>query len=439
MIQDEKLQKRINWSPLWPKKHEGQQKILDAWNNGVEKIVVEAGTRFGKTQIASYIALKTFLNGLSDIKKGKRNSVKIWIIAPSYDLTRKIFENIIRWFLILNPGSVSIGDRPYPQIKIAEGVWIQGRSATEPESLLGEELDLAIIDEAARIKREIWNSYLFARLASRNGRALMISTPFGQNWFHEQYLMAKETGGGFNFRNIDNPYFPQDKWEEAKKMLPENVFKQEFEASALPDAAGVFRGVKEIIKDDCLKDVFAEHTYIIGVDFGKHEDFTAISVIDTYNNNLVYFDRFNKIDYVFQRERIKATARRYNNARVIVDSTVVGEPIREDLERDGVFVDDFRFTNKSKKELVEKLSIFIEQKFLWLPPQSLLIDELEAFGYKLSESGNVIYGAPQGLHDDCVISLALAVWGLSGRAIPKSLIRQEMEKVQFKLTKDNYI
>ena len=183
----------------------------------------------------------------------------------------------------------------------------------------------------------------------------------------------------------------------------------------------------------------AGHRYVMGVDLGKHEDFTVLTVIDKWNNNVVYWDRFKDIEYPFQKKRIKATAERYNNARIIVDSTGVGEPIQEDLAREGLFVDDFKFTNQSKKELVEKGSIFIEQKNVFIPNKPELIDELKSFGYQLTDAGNVVYKAPQGLHDDAVFSLLLAIWGLTGRATPKTAIQQELAKVRKYKKKENFI
>lgn len=449
MISDKKLFDKIKWSPYgyWneekvyvEKRHEGQIQILDAWNGGAEEIAVEAGTRFGKTQIASYIGLKEFTEKLDEIRQGKRESVKGWIVAPTYELTKKIFENLIRWFLKIHPESANaITYRPFPQIKLAEGVWIQGKSATEPNSLLGEELDFLIGDECPRINKDIWMSYLWPRLTSRRGRSVLIGSPFGRTWHHDEYLKLKKIGAGFNFPTNANPYFPKEKWEEAKKLLPERVFNQEFRAMALADAAAVFRGIDAIIKDNALADVKKDHRYVMGVDLGKHEDFTVLVVIDKDNNNVVYFDRFKQIDYPFQKARIKATAERYNNARIIIDSTGVGEPIFDDLRREKLFVDDFKFSNKSKKGLIEKLSIFIEQLRVFIPDNEILIDELKSFGYKLSEAGVVIYRAPQGLHDDCVISLALAVWGLLGAANPMTPLQRELAKAETKKRPDNFI
>ena len=405
------ISKKINWYP------KGGQKDVIACNE--RDRVICAGRRWGKSAVCAFIALNAFLTGVNEIKEGKRDSVKIWIVAPSYELTQKVFEYFIKWFLKIYPdGHRFITTKPFPQIKLAEGVWVQCKSTENPSSLLGEELDLVILDEAAQVSRRVYEQYIFPTTSSRQGKTIFISTPFGQNWFYQQFCKAKLKKAAFQFQSIEGVSITKDEWERAKKELPEQVFKQEYEASFLPDAAAVFRGVDKIIKDNCLQDVLPGHQYVMGVDIAKHEDFSVITIIDKWNNNVVYFDRFKDIDYPFQKKRIKATAERYK-ARVYIDSTGVGEPIFDDLRREGIFIDDFKFTNKSKKELIEKLSISIEQKFIFIPPENILVDELKSYGYKLTDSGNITYSAPQGLHDDCVVSLALAVWGIRGKADPK--------------------
>ena len=382
--------------------------------------------------ICAYIALKTLL----------QDNKRIWIVAPTYDLTQKVFDYLVRWFVKVAPSqSQGISYRPFPKIRTAKGSWVECKSAENPTGLLGEELDLRIVDECSRIARRVEETYLFPTTASRKGRSFYISTPFGQNWFYEKTRSCKnsEDGAYFHFKSKDNPFFPIEEWVRAREKLPAQVFAQEYEASFLPDAAAVFRGIDEIIKDNAESDVMIGHRYIMGVDLGKHEDFTVLTIIDKWNNNVVYWDRFKQIDYPFQKSRIKATALRYNNARIIVDSTGVGDPIKDDLSREGLFVDDFKFTNKSKKELVEKLSIFIEQKNVWIPPIEILIDELKSFGYHLTDAGNVIYRAPQGQHDDAVVSLALAVWGLTGSAKPKTAIQMELAKSRLRKKNQNFI
>lgn len=424
MINDHKLFDKIKWKP-----HTGQEDILKA---NVRDVAICAGRRWGKSAVCAYLALKTLFEP----------DKKIWLVAPSYDLTRKVFDYVVKWFLMVVPSATqTISTRPFPKINfVFKNSKIECKSAENPTSLLGEEVDLLIIDEAAQISKRVYEQYLFPTTSSRIGKTIFCSTPFGKNWFFHKFVWCQENGLAFNFPSNNNPFFPAGEWERTKNMLPERVFKQEYQAKFLDDAASVFRGIRSIVKDNTYSDAITGRQYVMGVDFGKHEDFTVLTVIDRYNHNVVFWDRFNKIDYPYQKKRILAISQRYNHARAIVDSTVVGEPIKEDLERDGVFVDDFKFSNQSKKELVEKLGIFIEQKKVWIPYEDILIDELESFGYRLSDAGNVIYKAPEGLHDDCVMSLALAVWGLPN-STPKILnpIQEEILINKINKPKKRYI
>lgn len=413
MIIDEAiLQKKIGWIP-----HKNQQIILDG-SKGKRNISICAGVRFGKSALCGYVAFKHLLC----------DNQRIWVVSLSYDMAQKVFKYVCDFAgkydkRLLRHAST----RPPQRFEIPEwNSFLECRSIENTNSLLGEELNLCINDEAARFPSDIKQRYLIARLSSRKGKNFDISTPFGKNQFFYDY---NKSDAKFNFKTIDNPTWalteeqlqlPEEErlkiqteeWERIKKILPEQIFKQEYEATFLDDAASVFRNIPGIIRDNILKDSEPNQFYTMGVDLGKHEDFTVITVINRNTHELCHWDRFNKIDYSLQKQRIKAVAERYNRARVYIDSTVVGEPIYEDLSREGVFIDDYKFTNKSKKELVEKLSIFIEQQKFFIPPIPEYQDELSSFGYRLTDSGNVIYSAPEGQHDDCVYSLALAVWGL---------------------------
>ena len=95
-----------------------------------------------------------------------------------------------------------------------------------------------------------------------------------------------------------------------------------------------------------------------------------------------------------------------------LDSTGVGDPIYDDLRRAGIKIRGYKFTGESKRVLIENLSITWDEGRYTIPEEaSPLINELKAFTYEISRTGNVRYSAPEGLHDDCVISLALAAWG----------------------------
>ena len=154
------------------------------------------------------------------------------------------------------------------------------------------------------------------------------------------------------------------------------------------------------------------HMYVIGCDLAKVIDYTVLTVYDRTTNAQVYQDRFKTLEWPFQKKRIKAISDHYNKALVVLDSTGIGDPIGDDLQRDLVPVLPYKISEPSKKDLIEKLSIWIDQRrFKMLPMQETLL-EFENFGYDMSITGKIRYGAPEGFHDDIVIAHALAVWSL---------------------------
>jgi hypothetical protein len=141
--------------------------------------------------------------------------------------------------------------------------------------------------------------------------------------------------------------------------------------------------------------------------------FAAARVIMNRRREVVFVDRFHRLDWSLQVNRIKAATDRYNHATILVDSTGRGEPVYESLCEAGCRVEPYVFTSRSKAALIDNLSIMFEQSLITLPRPELWpegIDELESFEYSVTDQGNVRTGAPSGVHDDCVVALALSAW-----------------------------
>jgi hypothetical protein len=114
----------------------------------------------------------------------------------------------------------------------------------------------------------------------------------------------------------------------------------------------------------------------------------------------------------------------------VIDATGLGDPISDDLIRAGVPVDPVKLTNESKKDIIEKLSIWIELRKLSFINIADTLTELDNFSYEISSNGRIVYNAREGTHDDVVIAHALAVWKLTDMYIPPTvsdepLLRQE--------------
>jgi len=379
-------------------------KQLEVINNKDRFVTLCWGRRTGKTMLASYFALIELL-------KPNKN---IWIVAPSYDLTTRCWDYLIPWIDTYFKDLFKVNNSAR-EINSKHNSRLELKSAENPHSLIGIGLDLLIIDEAARIPEKIYTQNLRPTLSDKNGRVLFISTPFGLNWFYQTYNKGVAGNTGYyssHASTSDNPLIASAEIEEAKLNIPENIFKQEYLAQFVEGAGTVFRNIDKIIFNDCLKDPEQGHTYLMGVDLAKHSDYTVLTIIDRYDWHVVFWERFKDLDWRMQKLKIAHLSLKYNNALCRIDSSGVGDPIVEELISDGVPIDPYKFTSVSKRELIENLMIKIEQQEIAIPKISVLLDELKSFSYYISEQGNLRYSAPSGQHDDCVISLALAVFNL---------------------------
>jgi hypothetical protein len=393
--------------------HDAQKRVIDAYlNPEVRDIVFAGGARLGKSIGCAMIALMELLH----------DNRRIWLVAPDYNLAGKVFNHIEMMIATGFPDSEFKVSRRIPQhIDTKWGSWLECKSAENPTSLLGEELDLIIMDECSRIPEEVWESYLRQRLTTRQGKSVKISTPRGQNWFWRNWKQAKDNSDAraFQFATNVNPTFPKAEWEREKARTPEKIFQQEFEASFLPGSAGIFTNVNQCIKGE-LEEPNEKHLYTMGVDLGRYEDYTVIVVIDRMTNHVVHFNRFNTVDWSIQKSIIKETADKYNSPYIFMDATTitVGDAYVNELADEGYNVYGYKISgNLSKRQLVEKGVVMVNQGQITFPQVDDLIDEINAFTYNITEGGIIRYEAPHGMHDDAVIALCLACWDLDSQPL----------------------
>jgi hypothetical protein len=294
------------------------------------------------------------------------------------------------------------------------------RSADDPDSLRGEGLDFVVLDECAFIKEITWSHVLRPSLSDRMGRALFISTPKGRNWFWRLWQRGQDKEfqdwKSWSFATGENPFIHKQEIEDAQNSLPDSAFAQEFLGAFLEDAGGVFRKVVEAATAEEQQNALKGHSYVMGVDWGKYQDFTVFTVFDETEKSIAYIDRFNQIDYTVQVGRLKALCDRFKPRLITVEKNSIGDPLIEILERDGLPIEPFVMTNNSKANLIDELSLAFELGHLRIPPDPVLIGELQAYEASRLPSGLLRYSCPSGFHDDTVIALALALEGASRRS-----------------------
>ena len=379
-----------------PALHPGQCEIRDSQ---ARFIVLACGRRWGKTKAAAAICTRKALRGL-----------KNWWIAPSYLVSNIGWREIVALATQIPGVQVQLGDR---LVVFPGGGFIQVRSAAGQTGLRGEGLDFVVIDECGFVGETVWTEAVRPALTDRKGGALLISTPTGRNWFWRAWMRGQEgeeQWRSWQFPTVTNPYIDPEEVEEARRTLPERSFLQEYEAQFLDDAGAVFRNViKASQKWLELPGPLEGHDYVMGVDWAKHEDFTVLTVMDSLSQRVVAWDRFNQVDYRLQKGRLVTLAQKWGCTMVLAESNAMGEPLIEELEHEGLPVRGFRTTNASKKEIIEGLALAFERDEIVIPAEPVLTAELQAFEMDRTPGGLLRYQAPDGYHDDAVISLALAL------------------------------
>lgn len=418
-MDEKKICKIINYKPnKW-------QEIVRQ-SNARFKIIV-AGRRAGKTKFVAEDPRVGLVNWLH------RKNKTIWVVAPNYDLTDRVWEVLVK---LLNTKLAALrkdifSSRGRQRIVTKLGTTIEAKSADDPRSLVGKGLDFLVCDESALIDQKAWTESLRPSLMDKKGSAIFIGTPKRKNWFYDLYLRGlnpeEKEYQSWRFSSFENDYLDKEELNKIVLDMPELEYQQEIEADFLEGVGQFFRKIKDCVTGE-LENCDTNHYYYLGVDLGRLRDFTVLTVMDGNTNQLVYFDRFKEVDWNLQKARIEAVARRYNNAQVIIDSTGVGDPIVQNLMEIGLAVEDFKLTSISKKQVLDKLSILIEQNRISFPEIPILLSELEEFGYWETRTGRTSYSAPPGKNDDTVISLALACWRLE----KKEIVNKTQELSRFK-------
>ena len=362
-----------------PKPHINQQLILECDRRF---IVVMCGRRFGKSELSQIMGIKEAITG-----------GQVAYITPTYKLAKAFFERLTAALPFKN----NISNL---KIYCPNNGSIEFYTGERLDNLRGRKFHLVIIDEAAFIPdlESGWQNSIRPTLTDYEGKAVFLSTPRGKNFFYSMFMKQGEADWqSFKFTTYDNPYINQREIEDAKVQLPEVVFEQEYLANPAENSANPFGNT--YIKN-CIRPISSQQIVSYGIDLAKSVDFTVIIGLDN-GGNVAYFDRF-QMDW----HNTKETIRRLPIAPILADSTGVGDPILEDLKREGINIEGLKFTSQSKQQLMEGLAQAIQQGKIGYPA-GVIVDELDIFEYQFTANG-VRYSAPSGFHDDCVMALALA-------------------------------
>lgn len=362
------------------------------------------GRRYGKTTLEEDRLVHPALRGLP-----------VAHFAPTYKMMAEVWRDMRR---TLAPVIARVNAQQH-RLELITGGVVEMWSLDTPDVARGRKYARVTVDEAAMIRHleEAWTAVIRPTLADYQGDAWIASSPKGRNYFYRMYQLGQDPNepdwASWQLPTAANPYIVVDEIEAMRRQMPERTFNQEVLAVFLESGDGVFRRIRDAVSD-LDPTPTAGHDYVIGIDWGKQHDFTVITVLDTFLNAVVAVDRFNQIDYAVQMNRAQALIDRYHPISVVVERNSMGEVLVEQAQRRGWPVEAFTTTAASKRRAIDDLALAFEQGTLRIPDEAWLIDELEAYDMERLPSGLLRYGAPSGMHDDGVMSLAIAWHGANG-------------------------
>jgi hypothetical protein len=366
--------------------------------------VVNVGRRAGKTIL-----------GQNRCATPETLSKPVAWFSPTYKMLLEVWRDMVR---LLAPITARRSAQDH-RLELITGGLVEFWSLDNPDVARGRKYRRVIVDEAAMVASliDVWQYTLRPTLADFGGDAWFLSTPRGRNGFWQMYQWGQDTAQP-DWRSWQMPstvgVLAQSEIDEMRRAMPERVFRQEILAEFLEDGGGVFRRVSEAATATALERGEAGGQYVIGVDWGKLNDWTVVTVLDADSKRMVYLDRFNQIDYAVQLGRLQAVCQRFAPYALVVERNSIGEPLIEQLQRLGLPVVPFQTTNATKAQIIDALALAFEQGEIAILPEPVLLGELMAYEMERTGTGLLRYGAPDNGHDDCVMSLALAWYQIAG-------------------------
>lgn len=368
-----------------------------AFFNPLRYSFIEASTKAGKTVAAIAWILEQAFAG----ERGQN----FWWVAPITEQSKIAYTRIKNGLTV---GTFTPREAPTPMITLINGATIVFKSGDNPDSLYGEDVYAAVVDEASRVKEESWHA-LRSTLTATQGPVRIIGNVKGRkNWFFRLARLAES-------KRRDNMFYekitvldaiaagviPEAEVEDAKATLPEAVFRELYMAEPSDDGGNPF-GLQHI--SACVRAGLAEGPpAAFGVDLAKKQDYLVVIGLNA-EGQVCVFRRWQGASW---RESISRIHRLVGeDAPTLVDSTGLGDPVLEELQVEHGNFRGYNFTQASKQRLMEGLAVSIQKGEISFPAGEIQL-ELESFEYELTRTG-VRYSAPEGLHDDCVCALALA-------------------------------
>lgn len=385
------------------KLHEGQLEVLNLIRTtNAMYYTINTPRQFGKSWLAVQLMLYYALNN---------SKSKLMLTSLTYSQASKIYKELLEG--IKDSGVIRSKNLAENSIIFENGSELYFKSIQQPENLRGYHIDYLFVDEAASYKKEIFGTILRPMLLANGKKCFLFSTPKGKNWFYEMFILSKTNDRYKSYQGSSdkNPYANQEEIEDAKKSLPEPIFRQEYLAEFIDDGGEVFTNVNKNSTIKSWEEYNSSKIYFAGIDVGRQNDFTVITILDR-DGNTIYMERLNMMEWSLIVSKIDLILKKYNPRYTLVECNGIGDVFYSNLKQKYSNITPFITTNQTKQDIIEELILSFQENKIKIPTKELFIslsDEISDFTFEYSrQTRKIIYKARSGAHDDTVMSLAIS-------------------------------
>lgn len=360
---------------------------------------------------------KTFFIQVELLKMAFAHRCTSVVFEPTRDLARKVYKSIDR--ALEGSGLVKISNGQLLEIEFKNGSSILFRS-TESMNRGLTVTGLLILDECAYLDEESIFSVL-PLVNAHNAPIIIASSPFtAEGYYYEMYLKGLEENDKIKtFDWSKHPEISRFLSEEQKALYKQTMsrakYTTEVEGDFLTEGGLLFTNL-----DNCIGDGVAESNIIyIGIDFatGSGADYTALSAIDNTGKQIRLFRNNNlspmqEVDWLCGL--IKDLKSQYTIRTILCEQNSIGkvyiDAMKQQLTKVGLQLTNWNTSNKSKQDLVTTFQIALENEYVKVLNNPILLNELKKYQAEINAKTKTITYNGYKSNDDTVIATMLSYY-----------------------------
>lgn len=337
------------------------------------------------------------------------------IYEPTLTLARNVYKSIFK--ALEGTSLIKIANAQLLEIELTNGSTILFRSYEQISRGLTIS-GILVLDEAAFGEDEI--IYTILPLINANNAPLLIaSTPFTMDgYYYEMYMKGLE----------DNPLIKTFDWsshpetsrfltDEKKEMYRQTMSRAKYTTEILgeflADGGLLFNNL-----ENCIGTPDNNRIIYMGIDFGtgSEEDYTVLSVINN-SGQMVKLYRTNNLNPTQQVEwlcgLIKDLGTRYTIKTILCEWNSIGSVYIDFMKKGlpkNIKLTNWITSNKSKQDLVTNFQIALENNYVQILNEPVLLNELRKYQAEINTKTKTVSYNGYKSHDDTVIATMLAYW-----------------------------